>query len=567
MAADDQWGERAQLALDTLEMKPTRGVPAWIVHTMDIEYMERRTGHARGDYVKDPAGVYIEFQHLAGSCLNDQFIPENPLTMGSHGFGSETKRSATTGLDQIVLDGMVIDSPEAVVEHLERFVFPRRKAEIESFPAAEAALVAKLIAGEREVQKLLGRDILKCPYGGGFQTFPYLHYGMYGYANYFMAYALYPDVIARDFAQQADLAVLKNRASARAIVEGNLPRFLRLDHDMADSRGTLVDIRTLDAIWFPQFARSIRPLLDAGVRLIWHCDGNLMAMVPRLLECGLSGFQGFQYEDGMDYERICRMKDRDGNPLLIVAGVSVTRTLPFGRPEDVRREMKWLVRNGPPVGLSLGASSTIAPGVPHENLQAFIEGLHYYRTVGREEGRIGGQEEGRTGGQEDGHARPSSPASPPPFLPSSPPLASEGDSEVIRDHIANPRNHGVLAGASGVGTGRGAQCADKITVYIRIRDDIITEIAFQSTGCPAAVACGSMVTELARGKSLDEAADISGEAIADALGGLPPDQRHLAQTAAEALENAIWDHVIRSVEGTIAGGNVADDDPGPRRQD
>jgi len=72
--------------------------------------------------------------------------------------------------------------------------------------------------------------------------------------------------------------------------------------------------------------------------MIWHCDGNLMDMVPRLLEVGIRGFQGFQYEDGMDYEKICRMKDREGRDLIIIAGVSVTRTLPHGTPADVKRE-------------------------------------------------------------------------------------------------------------------------------------------------------------------------------------------------------------------------------------
>ena len=142
----------------------------------------------------------------------------------------------------------------------------------------------------------------------------------------------------------------------------------------------LVDIHTLDDFWFPRFARSIRPFLDAGIRLVWHCDGNLMDMVPRLLECGLGGFQGFQYEDGMDYERICQMKTCDGDDLFIIGGVSVTATLPHGTPEDVCREMNWLVENGPDVGPMLGWSSSIAPGVPVENIKALAEGFAYCRT-------------------------------------------------------------------------------------------------------------------------------------------------------------------------------------------
>ncbi|HPP13458.1 MAG TPA: uroporphyrinogen decarboxylase family protein, partial [bacterium] len=240
----------------------------------------------------------------------------------------------------------------------------------------------EIIEKERNIQSLLGPDILKSGYG--FIAFPCFRYTLYGYQNYFMAYALYPEVIEKDFQLQADWAECHNQAAARAIIEGDLPRLHRLDHDMADSRGTLVDFRTLKERWLPHFERALRPVKTIpGMNLIWHCDGNLMAMLPALIECGVKGFQGFQYEDGMDYEKICRMKTKDGEPLLIIAGVSVTRTLAYGTPEQVKQELAYLVENGPPVGLFLGASSSIAPGTRRENILTLIEGLRYYRTNGR----------------------------------------------------------------------------------------------------------------------------------------------------------------------------------------
>ncbi len=142
-------------------------------------------------------------------------------------------------------------------------------------------------------------------------------------------------------------------------------------------------METLDRLWFPHFARAIQPFHAAGIRLIWHCDGNLMDMVPRLLEVGIGGFQGFQYEDGMDYEKICQLKTLNGDDLLIIAGVSVTRTLPHGTPADVKREIDWLVDKGPKTGLMLGCSSSIAPGVPLENRRALLDGLAHYRNNGR----------------------------------------------------------------------------------------------------------------------------------------------------------------------------------------
>jgi hypothetical protein len=77
------------------------------------------------------------------------------------------------------------------------------------------------------------------------------------------------------------------------------------------------------------------------------------------------------------------MTTRDGDDLLILGGVSVTRTLPHGTPADVTKQMKWLVDKGPKKGLFLGGSSSIAPGVPWENLKALVEGFAYYRKHGR----------------------------------------------------------------------------------------------------------------------------------------------------------------------------------------
>jgi len=345
--------------------------------------MEQATGFPPGDYARDPDAVYLGFQRYAGTCFLDQYIPENPLTMGQEGYSGSAARGATTGAERIVIDGMEIASPEDVVEHMEQSVFPRRAEAIASFGRRRSERIARMLDDECATQKRLGPGILKGPYGGAFQSFPYLDYTTYGYASYFAAYALYPDVMERDFAQQADLAVLANRDVAHAIMQGALPPQIRLDHDMADSRGTLVSLRSLEKLWLPHFARAVRPLVDAGITLVWHCDGNLMEMVPLLLEAGVGGFQGFQCEHGMDYAVICRMKQRDGRPLLIMAGVSVTRTLPFGTPHDVADELNWLVENGPPVGLFLGATSSVTPNTSRGNILALIEGLAHYRERGR----------------------------------------------------------------------------------------------------------------------------------------------------------------------------------------
>jgi len=371
-------GERARLAWAAIDHAPDAGIPTWLINPMEWCMIDRLAGAPEDSYARDPVTTYRRMFEEVGVCLVDQWIPENPLSMGHQGYEGAVP-GTTTGAREIVCDGMVIDSPEAVVAHLERVEFPRLQAAACSFD--EDARAGEILTEEVKIQRLLGPNMLKTGYG--YLWFPTLAYGTYGYESYFMAFALYPEVIERHFALQADLALRNNRAAARAVRTGALPPLFRLDHDMADSRGTLVRIEALDRLWFPHFARSLAPVLNDEMTLIWHCDGNLSQLAPRLLEVGISGFQGFQYEDGMDYPAICRLKTRNGAAPFIIAGVSVTRTLPYGTPADVKQELRWLVEHGPRTGLVLGASSSITPEAPWENLQMLVEGLAYYRARGR----------------------------------------------------------------------------------------------------------------------------------------------------------------------------------------
>jgi hypothetical protein len=297
--------------------------------------------------------------------------------MGDRGY-EHGSFSATTGL-AAVLDGITIDSPEAVAQHLEKHAFPRLEKKIKTFNATE--IKQNIILQMSRQSCLLGTDILSTGYGH--IIFPYLMYDQYGYVPFLESYALYPELWERHFRLQGEYAVLHNRAAAEIYIQNDYPLFQRLDHDMADSRSTLVSIESLEKIWLPYFLAAIRPALDAGFKMIWHCDGNLSALLPILIETGIVGFQGFQYEDGMDYEKICAMRTKNGEELLIEAGVSVTKTLPFGKPDDVMNELKFLVEKGPKIGLFLGLSSSCLPGTPFENIQALVEGLNYYRINGR----------------------------------------------------------------------------------------------------------------------------------------------------------------------------------------
>ncbi len=112
----------------------------------------------------------------------------------------------------------------------------------------------------------------------------------------------------------------------------------------------------------------------------------------------------------------------------------------------------------------------------------------------------------------------------------------------VLEHFANPHNVGVLEDADGVGEVGNPVCGDVMKIFIKVKDDRIEDIRFQTLGCGAAIATSSMVTDLAKGKTLDEALTITRNAVAEELGGLPPAKMHCSNLAADALHAAIEDY-------------------------
>ena len=115
-------------------------------------------------------------------------------------------------------------------------------------------------------------------------------------------------------------------------------------------------------------------------------------------------------------------------------------------------------------------------------------------------------------------------------------------SEKVLDHFRNPRNVGEIEDADGVGSVGNPVCGDMMSIYIKVKDDKIDDIKFRTFGCGAAIATTSMTTELAKGKTLDEAMEITRQDVADELGGLPPVKMHCSNLAADALHEAIEDY-------------------------
>ncbi len=114
--------------------------------------------------------------------------------------------------------------------------------------------------------------------------------------------------------------------------------------------------------------------------------------------------------------------------------------------------------------------------------------------------------------------------------------------EVVMDHFRNPRNVGIIDDADGVGEVGNPLCGDMMTIYLKIDDDRISDIKFQTFGCGSAIAVSSMLTELAKGKTVEEARNISNKDVANALEGLPKNKMHCSNLGADALHMAIQDY-------------------------
>ena len=115
-------------------------------------------------------------------------------------------------------------------------------------------------------------------------------------------------------------------------------------------------------------------------------------------------------------------------------------------------------------------------------------------------------------------------------------------SEKVMDHFRNPRNVGVIEDADGVGEVGNAKCGDIMKIYLKIEDDMIADVKFETFGCGSAIASSSMATELIKGKPVSEALSLTNAAVAEALDGLPAHKLHCSVLAEEAIKSALRDY-------------------------
>lgn len=211
-------------------------------------------------------------------------------------------------------------------------------------------------------------------------------YVEYGYQAFWMACALYPEAVGKIWWAKS----LHSRERAKILVklygEYDLVPLMFCGEDLCNNSGPMVSTAFLRQYYFPTVQMIISPLVEAGIRCIHHCDGDVRPLVDDFIQIGFSGLQGFQYELGLDIMQLRQKRSLRGETLLFFTGLSVSRTLPFGTFTDIRDEIDYFLdATGGGQGMFLFTSNVTGVEVPPENIRFayhYLKGEDWKRSRG-----------------------------------------------------------------------------------------------------------------------------------------------------------------------------------------
>lgn len=307
--------------------------------------------------------VFEAFRRLGCDAILGPVMPKRPeaTTVGADGRHTDFTRPDTRP---------ELTTPEQVADYASSRDHAQQVREQFDSQRAYDDYVTLMTQGQEEAG-----DMLLIPHCLGFApNFPTSD-GHFRYEAFLMACCLYPDQMQRLFEFWGETSRLRFEAVAKATVDHDLPRLIWIGSDLCDANGPMLSPALFERLYFPVLARALEPLKEAGIRAVWHTDANYKQILPRMIELGLDGFQGFyETENGVRLEDLAEMKARSGDPLILFGSVSTAWVLPRGTPDDVRREVeRCLNARWDTGGLLLAPTSSIGPEVTPENVLAMYE--------------------------------------------------------------------------------------------------------------------------------------------------------------------------------------------------
>lgn len=320
-------------------------------------YLSRAAGR---DYWSDREGVFFEYLRRCGINLVPQwYYPGEAQRNIERGFVAHQPLPGGTSGSA---------SPEDILREVDALPDESRVEAQFSVEAAAAQYAGRLL----ERMARAAHEVL-CIDGFGQADFMG-GYTRWGYENYLMAIADYPQALRRYYHHTALRGRLLNEAIALACRRRGIAPFVYGGQDICTAGGPIVSPEILRQVYFPELKWCLEPLVQNGIGVIWHCDGDINPILPDLLDLGVTGLQGFEEEHGVDYEEMAKLRDSTGRPIIVLGCVSVVTTLPHGTPDDVRRAVeRSFVAAGRGRGFVLSSTSSVMPEVPHENIDALFE--------------------------------------------------------------------------------------------------------------------------------------------------------------------------------------------------
>jgi len=348
----------AQMNFAPVDHIPTLG--GWLTSAKQYQHF---AGISSEEFWKDPEmGAILAYKNLQLDGLISIFIPPD-----EYGYTHATKE----GLKE---KKTAYPTPESVIDYVDSL------PSVDSLSGTfEAKTFYEEITNEMRAKQEKMGDMVWMPArwacGGSF-----MWYGTFGYESYFMALALYPDKMRKLFAYSTEEARLQNEVLGRVYEDNNFCKLLLMGQDICGQTGPMVSLKFLEEVYFPLAKMAVKPLLEAGFKLIWHSDGNIMPIVDLVLDIGVAGFQGFQWEAGVSLEELAKRRTKMGGKLIFFTGMNITRTLPLGTVDEVKREIDECVAITQGKGLFVLSSNTVNPDAKLENIQTAYQYPHSIST-------------------------------------------------------------------------------------------------------------------------------------------------------------------------------------------
>ncbi len=310
------------------------------------------------EYWQDPLGVSIRAYGILGTDgLIDCFVPKSDRDFRCVDGESYLHARTTLSLEEAVAQ---IDAMPSAHEVEATFDFE-----------AEYALFRRTMV---ERQALCGEMVwMPAQWSAGARA---SWYGDFGYENFFMIVGAYPDRAIKLMEVGGARGYNVGRLVARAVQEGLYPHAILLGEDICTQRGPMVSPDFMARYYAPALAHGLEPLLEVGCKPVWHSDGDIRALIPTLLECGVQGFQGFQPECGMTLDYVLSLRTRAGNPMLIFGPLAVTTELPVLSADEVyARARQAIDKCRGRASLVMFTGNTICPDVPLANIRAMYRAV------------------------------------------------------------------------------------------------------------------------------------------------------------------------------------------------